>query len=286
MSVGDVWQEHRRFITTVGAGALVFFIAYLVISSIYSGKAQRLTSDIEKARTVQKQSVLPGNVDIRKLQADRDRLEKDTEALMSTVGYKPDDKWLLLPSVADPDLHYNKQIDAFRNGVLELAALRNIDVEQRLGLPEQFPGSRADIEHYLRGLAVVEAVVGAAVIAEQVYEGGVARIEKIEIAKPPKARSAADQRKTPFITTVKVDVTIVGHPKAIDLILKNFASDTTGEGRAGRYLSLEEASIRSLDLAPGAPVKEKRGADPADHRRVECRLGILALNVNPEGQIL
>jgi hypothetical protein len=287
MSVGDVWQEHRRFITMVGAGGLVVFIAWLIISSVYSGKAQRLTQDIERARRVQKDSVLPGGADIKKIQSDRDRLEKDTEALVTTVGYKPDDKWLVLPSVADPDLHYNKQIDAFRNGVLELAALRNIDVDQKLGLPETFPGSRAEIEHYLRGLAVVEAVVGSAVVAEGVHEGGVARIEKIEISRPPKARTGtADQRKTPFIPSIKVDMTVVGHPKAIDLILKNFAADTSGEGRAGHYLSLEEASVKSLDLAPGAPAKEKRGADPADHHRVECRMSILALNVNPEGQIL
>lgn len=286
MSVGDVWQEHRRFITMVGGGGLVLFIAYLIISSVYSGKVQRLTGDIDRARSQQKAAVLPQNADIRKIQADRDRLEKETEALMTTVGYKPDDKWLVLPTVADPDLHYNKQIDAFRNGILDIATLRNIDVDQKLGLPDQFPASKAEIEHYLRGLAVVEAVVGAAVVAENMHEGGVARIEKIEISKPPKARVGADQRKVPFVTAIKVDMSIVGHPKAIDLILKSFAADTSGEGRAGHYLSLEEASIKSLDLAPNAPVKERRGVDPADHRRVECRLGIIALNVNAEGQIL
>jgi hypothetical protein len=286
MSVGDVWQEHRRFITMVGGGGLVLFIAYLIVTSIYSGKAQRLSSEIERARLQQKQSVLPQGADIRKIQADRERLEKDTESLMGTVGYKPADNWLILPTVADPDLHYNKQIDAFKNGVLELAALRNIDVDPKLGLPEQFPGSRAEIEHYLRGLAVVEAVVGQAVLAENLHEGGVARIEKIDIAKAPKARTGADQRKTPFVTSTKVEMTVVGHPKAIDLILKSFAQDTSGEGRAGHYLALEEASIKSLDLAPGAPVKERRGVDPADHRRVECRLSILALTVNSEGQVL
>jgi hypothetical protein len=286
MSAGDIWQEHRRFITMVGAGGLVLFIAYLVISSIYSGKAQRLTGEIERSRATQRQSVLPANADIRKIQSDRDRLEKEAEALMGTVGYKPEDHWLVPATVGDPDLHYNKQIDAFRNGFLELAALRNIDVDQKLGLPEQFPASRAEVEHYLRGLAVIESVVGSAVLADNAFEGGVARIERIEIARPPKGRTGADARKTPFITATKVDMTIVGHPKAIDQILKSFAADTSGEGRAGRYLALEDASIKSLDLAPGAAVKERRGADPADHRRVECKLGIIALNVNPEGQIL
>jgi hypothetical protein len=286
VSAGDVWQEHRRFITTIAAGGLVLFIGFLVISSIYSGKARALRGDIERARSTQKQSFLPAGAEIRKIQGDRERLEKDTTGLMATVAYKPADSWLVLPSVADPDLHYNNQIDKLRNGALEFAAIRNIDVDSKLGLPDQFPGSRAEIEHYLRGLAVVEAVVLASLAADGLHEGLIARIEKIEIARPPKARTAAEQKKVPFVSAIRVDVTVVGHPKAIDAMLKMFAADTSGEGRAGQYLAIDDASIKSLDIPPGAPVKEKRGTDPADRRRVECKLGILALNVNAEGQIL
>ena len=128
-------------------------------------------------------------------------------------------------------------------------------------------------------------MVSAAIAAERIHEAGVARIERIEISKPPRARPGAE-RKVPFVTSIKVDVSIVGHPKAIDWILKNtFAAEAKGE-RIGRYLSLEQAAIKSLDLPPNAAPKQKRGADPADRRRVECRMSILAMNVNPEGQVL
>jgi hypothetical protein len=285
MNIGDIWQEHRRFITIVGAGGLILLIAYFTINAIYSGKAQRLSSDIERARSAQRQAALPAGADIRKIQADRERLERETADLVGSVAHTPADKWLILPSVADPDLHYNQQIDGLRNGVLELAALRNIDVDQRLGLPDTFPGSRADIEHYLRGLDVIEAVVSTALAAEQVHEAGIARIERIEITRPPKAKPA-NERKVPFVSAIKVDHSIIGHPKAIDWFLRNFAADAKGEGRAGRYLAIEGASIKSLDLPPNATGKEKRGADPMDRRRVECRMSILALTVNPEGQVL
>jgi hypothetical protein len=284
MSIGDVWQEHRRFITIVGAGGLILLIGFFTISSIYSGKAARLSSEIDRARSAQRKDQLPPGTDIRKIQADRERLEKEALDLVSGVAHKPADKWTLGPGVADPDLHYNQQIDVLRNGVLELAARRNVDVDQRLGLPDTFPGSRAEIEHYLRGLSVVEAVVSTALAAEQVHEAGIARIERIEIAKAPKSKG--DQRKVPFVTAIKVDFSVVGHPKAIDWMLKGLAADTKGEGRSGRYLAIEDASIKSLDLAPNATGKERRGADPLDRRRVECRLSILALNVNPEGQVL
>jgi hypothetical protein len=285
MSVGDIWQEHRRFITTVGAGGLILLIGCFAISSIYGGKTSRLRRDIDLARSAQRTAALPAGADIRKIQADRERIEREAGELLASVGNKPDDRFLLGPSVANPDLHYNQQIDALRNGHLEFAARRNIDVDQRLGLPDTFPGSRAEIEHYLRGLGVVEAVIATAIAAERENEAGIARIERIEIARPPKTR-LGEQRKTPFISSIKVDLSVIGHPKAIDWMLKSFAADTKGEGRAGRYLAIEDASIRSLDLAPGAAVKEKRGVDPMDRRRVECRLSILALSVNPEGQVL
>jgi hypothetical protein len=285
MSVGDVWQEHRRFITTVGAGALILLIGHLVIGAVYTGKAQRLRSDIDRYKSAQRQSGLPQGADIKKIQADRERLDKDTSELIQSVAHKPADKWLVGPAVADADLHYNQQIDTLKRGALDLAAIRNIDVDSKLGLPDQIPASRADFEHYLRGLSVVEALIGAALRAEQVHEGGIVRIEKIEIARPPKAR-AASERKVPFVTSIKVDMTVVGHPKAVDFMLKTLAADTTGEGRGGQYLAVEEAAIRSLDVPPGTAPKERRGADPADRRRVECKLTVLALNVNPEGQVL
>lgn len=285
MNVGDIWQEHRRFITTVAAGALILLIGHLVIGAVYSGKAQRLRSDIDRYRAAQRSSGLPQGADIRKIQADRERLEKDESELVQSVSNKPAEKWLVGSSVADADLHYNQRIDELKHGFLELAAIRNIDVDPKLGLPDQIPASRTDFEHYLRGLAVVEELIGAALRAEQIHEAGIVRIERIDIAKAPKARAASD-RKVPFVTSIRVDMTVIGHPKAIDLMLKTLAADTAGEGRAGQYLAVDEATIRSLDIAPGTAPKEKRGADPADRRRVECKLSVLALNVNPEGQVL
>ncbi len=285
MRVGDVWQEHRRFITIVGAGGLLLLIGYLIISAVYSGKAQRLRDDISRAKSVQRSSSLPQGIELRKIQTEREKLEKDEGDLIQSVAHKPAENWLVGPSVADPDLHYNQQIDRLKTTHLELAAIRNIDVDPKLGLPEQIPATRADFEHYLRGLSVVEELIGAALKAEQVHEGGIVRIEKIEIARPPKARAATD-RKIPFVTSIKVDMTVVGHPKATDLFLKTLAADTAGEGRTGQYLAVEEATIHSLDLPPGVAAKATRNADPADRRRVECKVSVLALNVNPEGQVL
>jgi hypothetical protein len=284
MSIGDVWQEHRRFITIVGAGGLILLIGHIVIGSIYTGKARRLASDISRARAAQSQAQLPAGTDLRRIIADRERLEREASELVQAVGHRPTERWQVGPGIADPDLHYNQQVEALRNGVVELAAIRNIDVDPKLGLPDAFPGSRAEIEHYLRGLDVVESVISAALAAEQLHEAGIARIEGIEISKPPKPRQSGE-RKVPFVTSLKIDLTVVGHPKAIDWMLKTLAAEAKAE-RLGRYVSIQEAAIKSLDLAPGATAKQKRGADPADRRRVECRLGILALTVNPEGTIL
>jgi len=38
MDVGAYWQENRRFVVTVGAGALAFLIGFAIETSLYQGK--------------------------------------------------------------------------------------------------------------------------------------------------------------------------------------------------------------------------------------------------------
>ncbi len=284
MNLGDLWQEHKKFITTVLVGAFVVLIAQLVMKSIYSSKVESHQREISSAQAAQRSATLPGGVDLKKIQQDREQLRKEFDSLVASVSHTPTEPFRLGGNVTDPDLHYNSQVDRLRTGILELAAIRNIDVDQRLGLPDAFPASRGEIEHYLRGLDVVEEMISMCIAAEQLYEGGVARIERIEIEKANKNRAAND-RKVPFTTSLRVNMVVVGHPKAADWILRRFPTAASDDpSRAGRYLAVDEASIRSLDTPPGAVSRDKRGSDPADRRRVELRLSVLALAVNTEGQ--
>ena len=106
-----------------------------------------------------------GLVGGRRLPGVREQLRKDFDTLVASVSHTPSEPFRLGASVTDPDLHYNSQVDRLRTGILELAAIRNIDVDQRLGLPDAFPASRGEIEHYLRGLDVIEEMMSMCVAA-------------------------------------------------------------------------------------------------------------------------
>ena len=210
MSVGDIWQEHRRFITTVGGGrARPASSAYLIdqLDLFGQGRARPTPTSTRRARR-RSSRVLPQGADIRKIQADRERLEKDTDALMGTVGYKPADKWLVLPTVADPDLHYNKQIDG-----LQERRPRPRRAPQHRRRPEAraagtVPGlARPRSSTTSRASASSRPSSGSRCSPNSSTRPAIARIEKIEIARPPKARTGADQRKIPFVTSIKVEMT-------------------------------------------------------------------------------
>jgi hypothetical protein len=134
--------------------------------------------------------------------------------------------------------------------------------------------------HYLRGYDVVRQVLVLALLADDAMEGGIARIERIDISKPIDLRRGQSRRQS-FVETLAVEMTIVGHPRAIDLMLRPL----TAKPVEGRFLAIEEARIRSLDLPPGEVRRGSGGEDPLDKDRVEVRLKLNALFIDREGRL-
>jgi hypothetical protein len=280
--MGDIWQEHRKFIMSVVAGGLLLLVGVLLIDGTFDGRIQAARARINRAKADQKQA-LPAGYDLRKAVENRGTLEAGYDGLRTAVARVPAKEWRIGSDVADSDLYYNAQLERFRNGTLEACAVRNIDVDQRLGLPDAFPSQRSDQEHWMRGLDVVEQVLVIALAAERDVEGGIARVERIEIDKPEKKGPGA---KTPFVSGTKVSLSVVGHPRAVAFVVRALAQDNTGsEALSGRWLAVEKAVVTSLDFPPDGSVKERKGADPNDRRRVEARFDLRALDVNPEGAL-
>ena len=50
MDLNDIWQENKRFITTVGSGFLVFLIGFLVVEGMYSGDIDSIRRKNSAAR--------------------------------------------------------------------------------------------------------------------------------------------------------------------------------------------------------------------------------------------
>lgn len=283
MNLGDLWQEHRRYLTATLAGAMGVLVVKLILGLVYDGRIERAKATLSRAQGEQARA-LPAGIRVDEVKRGREALEAQFGKVRDALQRKPKPEMTLV-GVADPDLHYNAQLDRIRSGVLELCALRNIDVDQRLGLPDAFPASRGEIEHYLRGLDAVEQLIATCLAAEQRVEAGVARIERIEIEKPAKARTGAAARGKPFTTQLNVECSIIGHPRALDEVVRSFSSAPVEGDRSGRRLVLTEATLRSLDVGPGATVRDRRGADPLDVRRCELRVKAAAFDIDPEGKI-
>lgn len=285
MNFGDLWQEHRKYLTAVLAGAVSVLVVHIVLSSIYEGRIAKANGKFDRARQ-ESAKALPANADLSKVKRDREALEAQFDALRAALHRVPAESMTLASGVADPDLHYNAQLDRIRTTTLELCALRNIDVDQRLGLPENFPASRTEIEHYLRGLDAVEQFVRECLEAEQIVEGGVARVVNAQIEKPAKAKAGAAAGQRPFLTPLTIKATAVGHPRAIDELLRSFAGAPGGTAVAnGRRLVLQEATVRSLDAGPGSANRDRRGLDPLDVRRVELAATMTVLDIDPQGRL-
>ena len=72
------------------------------------------------------------------------------------------------------------------------------------------------------------------------------------IEKAAKIKTGGAARAKPFTTSLMIGATIVGHPQALDDIVRSF-SEAGGEGfAAGRRLVLQEATLKSLDVGPGS----------------------------------
>ena len=166
--MSDIWQEHRKFIVNLMVGGLVFLIAYLVIDGIYGSDTANYRNRIRRHKRAQVNMVQAS--DLREIRAERKRQMNEFNRMRAIVQRIPDAGYSLEQGKQSPDLHYSRQVDLLRRDVLELCALKNIQVDQNLGLPAKFPTSRIEKDWYLRGLDVMRQVLLLALEADQLME--------------------------------------------------------------------------------------------------------------------
>jgi hypothetical protein len=114
---------------------------------------------------------------------------------------------------------------------------------------------------------------------DDIYEGGVARIDKIEIEAPPRTRRSTTEAA--FLQQHGVRVRIVGHPRSVAVILEQIARQRTD----GQALILTEAELRSMDVPEGARARPGQRPDAGDQEKVEARLRIASLDIDPAGRV-
>ncbi len=270
--MAEFFQEHKR---TIAAAALVL-VAFLVVHSLVAGHYGDVTSrartDIRRASDDEKRFKVSAD-ELKQVRAGREQAEQKVTALLQRLNRVQDEGFKLLPSINDADLHYNRMADTVRRNELERCAVANIHVDMSLGLPDAFPTTRREIDWYLRGLDVVKQMLGTVLaVNAEVLEGGIARVDRIEITPAPKARK--DSAPAAPIARTPVTFVLVGHPLAIGAVRERLARPAVG-----RALALTQGTERSLDAPPGSGPKSARGMDPLDAGRTQATLVLAALEV-------
>ena len=276
--MGDIWQEHRRFILLVVGGLLGFLLLWLIVGEVFGSDVGRYKRMISASKR-NKQS-LPSGVSLNSVKKERKQLEKAFTALSSSMARQTEAGYRLPADERSPENYYGAKVDELRRGFVETCAVRNIALDGSLGLPRETPVSRRRIDWFLRGLDVVRQVLATVISVDSEIPGGIARVQKISIKRPTKSRNQKRRVEKPFLRKRELSFEIVGEPAAVDLIIRNFARPSS----TGRYLAVKRERIRSLDEAPSG-VRKRRRSDPRDHSRVLLEVTVIALDIDRAGQV-
>ena len=178
MNLSDYWQENKRFVTVVVSGALLFFIAFLMLNSNLGDKEAAVRKRISEA-----------NRDLRgglyKAQ-DRDEAEQDNEALKAALEslssqavFEPREEFTLAGSKGSASNLYFLRVDEVREALRRLASRSRASLPEKLGLDDVMTNDVATIERHLMALDLIDRMVRHALAS------GVQSIDRIQVQLDP-----------------------------------------------------------------------------------------------------
>jgi len=236
MDLADIWQEHKKFILAVVAALVILLVGKGVIGGQhdYEGKsreARTLVAAMDKVPVI-------ADRDLRALEEHVDGLRERLAADAATMGYRPDDLFVLPPGEAQPTRYV-------WNRILEMKALRDeaeredILIPDNLGLADSAPTDTEEIRRTLRALNVIYHVVLGCI------EHRVERVTRINIEADVRRTKGASR----FVSETSVEFEIEGHEEAIRGLLAGLVAG----GREGRMPYLQVASPTEIERVKDRP---------------------------------
>ncbi len=258
MDLNDIWQENKRFITTVGSGFLVFLIGFLVIEGMYSG-------DIDSIR--RKNSAARGKLRTEMFTADDRGVARDEneallesfEKLTEAAAFGPRPEFDLEGRADSARNVYMTSVDRVRNRVEDLASRRRARLPEGLDLERLETNNVDAIERNLHALDLLERALVLAL------ESGVKQVRSADIKLDPAFTS---RRGLGSIEKTKVSVDVVASPDAVASWL--LACETPAVGDS-------EFSIRQQAL-PIDAIDARRATSKSDE--VQAKVTFLVVRVN------
>ncbi len=199
MNVDVLLQEHKRFLIGAGLGLIFFLVAKGVLESGPDGRKTSATSNLRVSR-----SALQGqHADRNSVAQARVRLGELNDLVVrlaaSTLPPLPQE---YRPAFGvTPARHYLEFTSARREEIVTLALLRDVQIDESLGLPPVSPTQPQVQERALRGFFVVEKVVRLSVAH------GAQSIEDLRIGTRLSARRAKGGVEG-VLSTTPVEMTV------------------------------------------------------------------------------
>lgn len=256
MDLHDLWQTHKRFLLGVAAGLLVFVILDSIIGALWDpeASAREVLSRASRLRRME----APSSGQLARVRAERARLEERLETVLERLRWEEPERYRVPPEVNAPDLLYNEVRSRAREDLVQVAARHGIRVDESLGLPEFTPSGREAIQRFLRGLAVVEEIVGAGIVA------GVAAIPELEIVEETSRRRSTGAR---FVEPLRVRFVVEGTTAAVAEVLHTLLRRESGafvlddarietDEREGGVVTVARVTVAALDVRPDVRLTE------------------------------
>jgi len=237
MDLGGYWQENKRFVLTVGAGALLFLVGFAVETSVYGGDLVSTQREIT-GLTTKLGSARFSAADLAAAEQENATLRSAVERLAAAARFQPRPEFVPDPAAGSPGNHYLRTLARVREELMQRANRAGLDVDSALGMPELSPTSEVQIVRYLEALDLVESVADLAI------RGRVARIDKIQVRLDP---GYASREGVGTIERTRVVMSLSGTSLALTRLL----AWTQRPGAGGRVFSIDELEMGKARGRPG-----------------------------------
>lgn len=236
MDTEQFWQENKRFITTLLAGLLVFFIGNTIVNRLYKGGI-----DAANGATARALRDLRGELytaSDRGLAEDENAaLKMSYDTIVEAAAFRPRPEFSVKSSeTAKQD--YNFAVEAMRERLSDLASQRRAFLPDGLDL-EFLQTTNVDaIERHLHAVDLLERALATAL------DSGVRRVRRIGIELDPAFRS---RRGLGAIERTKVTVDTESTAEAVTQWLATV--ETPEEGAAVTSIRGQALPIESLEMS-------------------------------------
>jgi len=243
MDLGASWQENKRFVVSVGAGAVLFLIAHSIENSIYEPEKRSTQREIQRYRN-QLEDAPYTSQDQALAEEDHEALLASASQLAEAVRFRPRPEFVPDPAAGSAANHYLRTLSRVRDELTTRAGRANLELDSSLGMPELSPTSEAEIVRYLEALDLVETVSDLAIRAR------IKRIDRIQVRLDPlfgSRQGVGDVERTRVLMSLS----------GTSLSLTRLLAWTQRPGPSGRVLAVDELEML-----------------PARNRRSEVRLDL------------